>query len=587
MQSFRSAALTLWLRLMALAIVGLVFADALYLGSNKVQGWTFYLTTSEVVFEVGLRLVVGALAGMILGTLCTALLMPFIWRFQNRRDSLLAWTTGAGVVLVAFVDSRLALTTLIKSSHRGVRVTTALLIAHFILFVISLLLPRLRRELTSSLDVFLGPNASRAMAFATVIGFVALVIGEFALSRPAQPVKAAVLFPNPKPNILLITFDALDAEDLSFYGRALPTTPNLDAFASKSTVFTNSYSGSTFTTSGIATLLTGQYPSETRVYQVQGILRGENRERTLPQALRAGGYTTAAFLSNPWAYYLAKTGRDGFEVLPEPNFEQGGVQRDGVQRLWSATRLLHQDTGVGSRVDEYFDLENLWNELGLPHSHSFQFRPDASFEQAREVLSKLPDGFFFWVHVITPHDPYIPDPADQGRFLPYAEQRTFQDESVASWRPHYDASRQSQIDRRRLLYDEFVATADRAFGSFISELENSGRLKDTTVIVSADHGESFEGGIYRHETPDQTRPVIHIPLIIRTPGQQQGRKITYVADQTAIAPTVLDLTGVAKPAWMRAQSLAPVLKGEATSNGQGIAFAEFLEKNSVFKPLRH
>ena len=85
MQSFRSAALTLWLRLMALAIVGLVFADALYLGSNKVQGWTFYLTTSEVVFEVGLRLVVGALAGMILGTLCTALLMPFIWRFQNRR----------------------------------------------------------------------------------------------------------------------------------------------------------------------------------------------------------------------------------------------------------------------------------------------------------------------------------------------------------------------------------------------------------------------------------------------------------------------------------------------------------------------
>ena len=48
-------------------------------------------------------------------------------------------------------------------------------------------------------------------------------------------------------------------------------------------------------------------------------------------------------------------------------------------------------------------------------------------------------------------------------------------------------------------------TADRAFGSFMSTLEKSGRLSNTTVIVTGDHGESFEGGIYQHENKNMTR----------------------------------------------------------------------------------
>ena len=32
----------------------------------------------------------------------------------------------------------------------------------------------------------------------------------------------------------------------------------------------------------------------------------------------------------------------------------------------------------------------------------------------------------------------------------------------------------------------------------MAELENGGKLQNTTVIVSADHGESFEGGVYQH-----------------------------------------------------------------------------------------
>jgi arylsulfatase A-like enzyme len=121
----------------------------------------------------------------------------------------------------------------------------------------------------------------------------------------------------------------------------------------------------------------------------------------------------------------------------------------------------------------------------------------------------------------------------------------------------------------------------------VSELENSGKSRNTTVIVSSDHGESFEGGIYQHENLYQTRPEIHVPLIIRTPDQQLGRTVAFTADQTALAPTILDLAGQPKPDWMPGQSLVKWLNSDSPGEGQGLAFCQYLENNSIFKPLQH
>jgi arylsulfatase A-like enzyme len=112
-------------------------------------------------------------------------------------------------------------------------------------------------------------------------------------------------------------------------------------------------------------------------------------------------------------------------------------------------------------------------------------------------------------------------------------------------------------------------------------------LPNTTVVVSADHGESFEGGVFQHETAYLTRPVIHVPLIIRTPGQEQGRRVAFTADNSALAPTILELAGLPKPASMRGQSLVEWLNRDGQGEGEGVAFSQFLEKNSVFKSVRH
>ncbi len=277
---FRSTVATLWFRLITLGNIGLVFAVALVLVQGKAQGWTFYLTTTEVVFEVVVRLIFAALAGIVLGTFCTAAIAPFLWYFRSSRDRIVEWATKGGVFLVVFLDSRFALTILISiwGSNHGPRFTTALLAAHFLAFALALSVPRARREVVTSLDVFLGEKMTRRTAIATVVGTAALVATEFALSKTAPAAKAALVPQRPKSNILLITFDALCAEDMSLYGYGLPTTPNIDAFARKGTVFKNFYSASSFTTPSVATMLTGIYPSENHVYHQTGRLRAGGRQ---------------------------------------------------------------------------------------------------------------------------------------------------------------------------------------------------------------------------------------------------------------------------------------------------------------------
>jgi arylsulfatase A-like enzyme len=580
---FRSTLASLWFRLISLGIVGLVFTEALLLAPGKVQGWSYYLIPSEVIFEVLVRLISAALAGIALGTVCTAMLAPFLWRFSASCERVAEWVVKVAVVLVVFLDSRLALTTFIKWSNRGVRFVTALLIGHFLAFAIALWIPRARKEVVTSLDGFVGEKMSRRTAIATVGGVAALVATEFALGKTAHPVKAALVPQRPKSNFLVITFDALSAEDMSLYGYRLPTTPNIDAFASKATVFTNFYSASTFTTPCVATMLTGMYPSESHVYQMKGRVSAQDAEKSLPQAMRAGGYAAGSFFSNPYAHYLAKGLKNEFDFLPEPVFQKGGMQH-----LWDATGLLHQDSGIGSRIDEYVDLANMWSSVGrLPGNLIERFRAAASFEHARELLAKLPDGFFLWLHVMTPHGPYLPDPPERGRFLPSSVRQVFEGEGKPRWKPHYDPDQQSLVDQWRLRYDEFILTADRGFGAFMSDMENGGRLRDTTVIVSADHGESFEGGVFQHDSAYQTRPVIHIPLVIRKPGQRETSRVAFTADQTALAPTILELAGQPKPAGMRGQSLAGWLGRDGQGEGEGLAFCQYLETNSVFKPLHH
>src|SRR6187551_1063116 len=67
------------------------------------------------------------------------------------------------------------------------------------------------------------------------------------------------------PNIVLVTLDTTRADRMGFLGSTRGLTPNLDALARDSIVFTRAYAQAPITTVSHATILTGTFPPAHRV----------------------------------------------------------------------------------------------------------------------------------------------------------------------------------------------------------------------------------------------------------------------------------------------------------------------------------
>ena len=70
----------------------------------------------------------------------------------------------------------------------------------------------------------------------------------------------------------------------------------------------------------------------------------------------------------------------------------------------------------------------------------------------------------------------------------------------------------------------------------------------------------FEKGYQGHDGTLLYQPMVHIPLIIRMPRQQEGRVLAVNAEQIDIAPTLLDVLGLKIPPWMEGESLKKAME---------------------------
>ena len=577
----------LWSRLFTLANVVLLFVLAAWL-PERVSGWFFHLTTAEVVFEIAVHAVFMLVLAAALGTLLTLPILPFLLlRPLSRSRTVDAITRAAGGATV-FACVAIALLTVMDSvvaaAHLKWFPKSIVFVAYCIAFAAALLIPKRRKQVVGSLDGLLSEKATRRTVLAAGLSSTALLAGEFVGARTvaASGLSRRASVPR-RPNIVLITFDALSAEDMSLYGYSLRTTPRIDEFSRQCSVFNSFYSTSTFTTPGISSILTGAYPSEHHAYHLDGTLPRNYSARSLPHIMREAGYATAASVNNPAAYFLAEGLAAEFDLFPPM-----ARRPERVIDPWHLIETVRPRPSFGSRFDEYSDMERNWVAVRaelkrfyppFDNSRLYPFPPKLAFEEARDLLRKLPDGFFLWVHTLAPHNPYLPDEPYLGRFLQSGES------FAGSWLRDQLSGGLDEIGRRRLRYDELLLEADAAFGSFLSELDGSGRSRDTAVVLTADHGECFVGGVFGHDSQFQSRPEIHIPLAIRTPGQKQGYRVPFTADQTSLLPTILEIAGLPKPDFVRPRSLVPWLQRDGQGAGEGLAFAQYLETDSVFGPL--
>jgi len=356
-----------------------------------------------------------------------------------------------------------------------------------------------------------------------------------------------------RPHIVLLTIDALSAGQMSLYGDARPTTPNLDAFASTASVFEHAYANANFTTAAVASILTSTRPWTHGAYQIFSWPNIETRQRSLPEELAREGYLTGYVATNSYAgaarlgfapYFRFGSSDQVPMTLPCPDrlarllpYECPASQVLPLllaQKLWSRTRLASL-----SRTNRHYD-----PELAVQSALEFLAHADTS----RPV--------FLWVHLFPPHAPYAAPRPWLGQF---SASRAARDPAGSDPEDNFmfreiDPELVSVLEAR---YDEAVRYVDHYAGQFITQALH--RLGDNTVIVvMADHGESFGNGYGGHGGPGLYDSIIHVPLIIKLPYQTRPMRIETRAEQIDIAPTLAALAQITPPSSWEGRSLLPL-----------------------------
>jgi arylsulfatase A-like enzyme len=117
------------------------------------------------------------------------------------------------------------------------------------------------------------------------------------LSAAAGSFSAVAASNHPKPNVIVILADDLGYGDVSSYGSATISTPNLDRLASQGIRFTNGYATSATSTPSRYGMFTGMYPwknKDAKILPGDAPLFISEQQFTWPKMMQEAGYTTAA-----------------------------------------------------------------------------------------------------------------------------------------------------------------------------------------------------------------------------------------------------------------------------------------------------
>jgi len=344
------------------------------------------------------------------------------------------------------------------------------------------------------------------------------------------------------PNIIVIVADAMRAQSMSLYRYQRVTTPFLDRLAESSNVYLDAHSNSTTTQISLSAILSGRNPL-TRGRPTPAI-KSQIDEKNLLHVLRAHGYATAAITSNVDA---------GFRSIGlTPDLSENEETAFAFLTLSWLRHLGIYPTELGEQM--YADLSLIFPFIGFPQHTGYYGESKESLNIAKEKLAELRQPFFLFIHLHQPHEPYTSRTVGwYRRFL--SQFKGIGTRELKLYAP-YPPSAQPLVDQYRVEYEESIRQVDAALGEFLKWLENQSWFSKSLLIVTGDHGESFERGYLNHGE-ELYENSTHVPLLIRYPGQQDGKRVSGLVQSLDIAPTILRAAKLPVPSWMEGQSLLP------------------------------
>ncbi len=328
----------------------------------------------------------------------------------------------------------------------------------------------------------------------------------------------------PLEGVIIVTLDTLRSDRIGGYGYELPTSPGIDAFARRSSVFEWAFAQYPSTMVSHLSAFTGLYPREHGV--VQRRLKLSPELPIIAEVMQEHGFRTAAFTENG---------------------------------------MISPSSGLG-RGFETFE----YKLIGPPDG------PRTIFDSGLEWLAALESGErpFLWLHTYAVHTPYEPTAKNRTDFLRghSGPNVPVTGEYLTAVNRGRESASDADVEAMSRLYDGQLRDVDTAFAEFVDALQANGWNDRIAVIVFADHGEEFrEHGLLAHE---QVYPeLVRIPLIIYHP-QLQSRRVEHIVETVDLAPTMAELVGVDWVPNGAGRSLMPLLTGAAVTDLPETAYAE-------------
>lgn len=547
----------------------------------QVDALRVYLDSGMIVRDAALMVLAAVLTCLALATGAQiAGLTVRRWRGTAAGDTT-AWAIAAvpTLALTLWQMARAAATFIKPATEFHTSIGPEMRLATAVLIAGSMGLAWWRQGSAHCIQALLPPVMPLRGLAGLLVGLAAaLVLGNShpAWHRLAEPVvapRAAGHLPTARPpDIILITLDSLAAQDADVCNPASANMPRLAAFAAQGTCFNRHYAASNFTTPTTSTLETGTLPWHHLANQIGAQVAAPLQDKTLAMALRQAGYATHSVTAN---------------LLSSPR-HHGTYRAYSSEQITRSTSLVVQFETLLSAVADS-SLPRLLGAL-FPPELDFLFLKEASpvdpawtYEQVPGLLASSPADVpvFVWVHTLPPHAPYLPPPSTKHKRLPTRELETYRQFRAGNM--PYEAVEQPLIDKHRLRYQETILGADEALGRFLDSLKQAGRLDRAVVVVSADHGESFEKMFLGHAGPLLHDTLIRVPLVIKLPGDHTRRVVDAAVSQVDLAPTLLELTGARAPDTMDGRSLAAYLRGQNLPTQ--LVMSMSMEHQSRFRPL--
>ena len=423
--------------------------------------------------------------------------------------------------------------------------------------------------------------------------------------------------PTGRPNVLFLI-----AHDISLrfgcYGDPHAVTPHLDALAAAGTLFENAFCQFPMCAPARTCLMTGCRPDTVQRYDIGGpeFYAGMRRRlpwiRTLPELLRGAGYRTRSlhkvlheYEADPpsWSEppWYAATGEvpawcpDDFDCR-----ERARRYRSAANRSLMEDRFRILQAGEPDAATQF----KRWRGGPVERAPVADdaYYPGVTAAEAVRVLRAHAAGreaapLFLGVGFCNTHLPWLaperywrlhdaadfgaeagydtPRPAPLTAELAVAGNEPFQYYAQTDHLPGARAAWQPtarQAEELRHGHYAAVSYLDAQIGRILATLDETGLASDTVVLFTTDHG--FALGEHRHWGKGMPwEPDLRVPLLLRIPDGEAGRRVAGLAEHVDLLPTLLQLAGVRTPPWAEGSSLVPLLD-DPSAPGKPAVFAQ-------------